>query len=40
MTGYEQSPDYGDPEHSWKGDLFLALFAAMLIGAVILAVIW
>jgi hypothetical protein len=40
MTGYEQSPEYGDPEHSWKGDLFLALLAATLIGAAFLAFFW
>ena len=29
MTGYEQSPDYGDPPN-WRGDLFLGLFIVMI----------
>lgn len=37
MTGYEQSPDYGEPEHSWRADLFLILLGATLIGAFVLA---
>jgi len=37
MTGYEQSPDYGDPEHGWRGDLFLTLLGAMLLGAFVYA---
>jgi hypothetical protein len=37
MTGYDKSPDYGDPPHAWKIDLFLILLIAMLVGAAFLA---
>jgi hypothetical protein len=35
MTGYEQSPDYGDPESGWRADVLLALTIIVVIGAVI-----
>jgi hypothetical protein len=37
MTGYDQSPDYGGPEPSWRGDLFLILLGALIVGAAGLA---
>jgi hypothetical protein len=39
MTGYEQSPDYGDPPH-WRADLLLALTIAMVLGAIVLTFLW
>ena len=38
MTGYEQSPDYGGPDPTWKGTLFLILLIVTICGAVVLAV--
>jgi hypothetical protein len=37
MTGYEQGPEYGGPEPSWRGDLFLILLCAMLVSAFVYA---
>ncbi len=33
MTGYEQSPDDGGPDQSWKGTAFLLLLVALISGA-------
>ncbi len=33
MTGYEQSPDYGGPDPSWKGTLVIILLTAVICGA-------
>jgi hypothetical protein len=32
-SGYDKSPDYGDPPQAWKIDLFLILLVATIIGA-------
>jgi hypothetical protein len=37
MTGREQNPDYGRPEQTWKGTLFLILLIATICGAMVLA---
>jgi Protein of unknown function (DUF3309) len=37
MTGYEQSPDYGDPESGWHVEVCVALVVLALIGATIYA---
>jgi len=39
VTGYEQSPDYGDPPN-WRADLFLVLLVAMVLSAAVLAFLW
>ena len=30
MTGYEQSPDYGNPESSWHVEVCVALIGATI----------
>ena len=37
MTGYDDSPEYGGPDPTWKGTLFLILLIAMISGAFVLA---
>jgi hypothetical protein len=37
MTGYDKSPDYGGPDPTWKGTVFLALLIATIVGACFLA---
>jgi hypothetical protein len=37
MTGYEKSPDYGGPQPTWLGSLFLILLVATIVGAFFLA---
>ncbi len=33
MTDYEQSPDYGAPDPTWKGALVLIMLIAAFVGA-------
>jgi hypothetical protein len=32
MTGYDQSPDHGGPDPTWKGTLFVVLLIAVVCG--------
>ncbi len=37
MTGYENEPDYGGPEPTVKGTIFLIMLIATVCGAFVLA---
>jgi hypothetical protein len=40
MTGYEQSPDYGEPEDAWKTDTLAILLIFAFAAAASLTFLW